>query len=193
MEGKEYDIFSELEHELGRDLSQWRRHIVASFEKCCQAAIEMERAKSDPLNLDDPVVYATIKHRTISFLIADWIEDKESPRPRDLISVTGSSYWYTLDETTGNMSPFRLPIGYKMEGPLIRWDVAPYIDEAGLDLDAHLNDELTYRHTRSFGVHLILEHPIITSDAGTLLQVDTDRAYVPIHYARTGLKLYSNE
>ena len=80
-----------------------------------------------------------------------------------------------------------------MEGPLIRWDVAPYLDEAGLDLGAHLNDELTCKHTRSFGVHLILEHPIITSDAGTLLQVDTDQAYVPIHYARSGLKLYSNE
>jgi hypothetical protein len=191
MERNEHDIFSQLEHEMGRDLSQWRRHIVARFEKSCQAAYEIEEAKiDDALNLTDPAVRASIKRHTIDFLIADWIEDKDSPRPGDFISVTGESYWHTMDTASGEMTPFRLPIGYKIEGPLLHWDILPYIDEAGLEARVHKDPELAYRHTHPFGLHLILDDPTITTDTGRLLQIYPDQIYLPIHYARTELKVY---
>jgi hypothetical protein len=190
MEGNEYDIFSELEREIGRDLSQWRRSIVASFEKCCLAAYEIEEAKTDPLNLTDPVVRESIKRHTIDFLIADWIDDKDSPHPGDFISVTGETYWHIRDEDSGEMTTRRLPIGYKIEGSLMHWDVLPYIDEAGLEMHVHHDPELAYRHTHHFGLHLILDHPTIISDAGTILPISPEQVYLPIHYSRTTLKSF---
>lgn len=190
MEGNEYDIFFELEREIGRDLSQWRRSIVASFEKCCLAAYQIEEAKAEPLDLTDPAVRESIKKHIIDFLINDWIESKESPHPGDFISVTGGSYWHTLDNETGEMATFRLPIGYKIEGPLRHWDIKPYVDEAGLEVSAHRNPELALRHTHPFGLHLILDHPTIINDAGTILPISPKQAYLPIHYSRTTLKSF---
>lgn len=192
MEGNEYDIFSELEHEIGRDLSQWRCSIIASFEKCCLAAYEIEEAKGDPLDLTDPVVRESIKRHTIDFLIAEWIANKDSPHPGDFISVTGGSYWHVRDEDSGEMTVRRLPIGYKIGGSLMHWDVLPYIDEAGLEGNVHHDPELAYRHTHHFGLHLILDHPTITSDAGNLLPIHREQIYLPIHYARTELRCYTN-
>ena len=192
MEGNEYDIFSQLEREMGRDLTQWRRHIVARFEKCCLAAYEIEEAKSDPLDLTDPVVYESIKRHTIDFLIADWIEDKESPHPGDFISVTGESYWHLRDENNGEMTTRRLPIGYKIEGSLMHWDVLPYIDQVGLQLQAHRNPELAYQHTHHFGLHLILDNPTITTDTGRLLEIHPEQIYLPIHYEQATLKSYTD-
>lgn len=188
----EFDIFSRLEHEMGRDLTRWRRDIVASFERCCLAAMKMEEAKSDPLDLTDPAVRESIKRRTIDFLITEWLDHKDSPHPGDIISVTGESYWHTLDSSNGEMTTFRLPIDYKIEGPLMHWDILPYIDEAGLEGNVHRNSELTYRYTHDFGLHLILDHPTITNDVGTLLQIYPEQVYLPIHYERAQLKLYSD-
>jgi hypothetical protein len=192
MEPNEYDIFSQLEHEMGRDLTQWRRDIIARFETCCLAAFEIEEAKADPLDLTDPVVRESIKKHTIDFLIAEWIDHKDSPRPGDLISVTGESYWHTLDGSSGEMTTFRLPIDYKIEGPLLHWDILPYIDEHGLEARVHSNAELAYRHTHPFGLHLILDNPTITNDVGTLLPIHPEQVYLPIHYERAELKVYSD-
>ena len=192
MEGNEYDIFSELEHEMGRDLSQWRRDIVSSFEKCCRIAHDIEESRAgDAFDTTDPTIYGAIKRHTIDFHIADWLDRKESPHPGDIIAVTGESYWYTLDEANNTMTPFRLPIGYKIEGPLVHWDIQPYIDEAGLALGAYLDEKLASQHTHPFGLHLILDHPTFTSDAGSLLEIDADQVYVPMHYERADLKLFS--
>lgn len=190
MEGNEYDIFFELEREIGRDLSQWRRSIVTSFEKCCLAAYQIEESKAGPLNLTDPAVRESIKKHIIDFLINDWIDSKESPHPGDFISATGGSYWHTSDNETGEMTIFRLPIGYKIEGPLRHWDIKPYIDEAGLEVGAHRNPELASKHTHPFGLHLILDHPTIISDAGTILPISPEQVYLPIHYSRTTLKSF---
>jgi hypothetical protein len=192
MEGNEYDIFSELEHEMGRDLTQWRRHIIACFERCCLAAFEIEEVKADPLDLTDPMVRESIKRHTIDFLISDWIDAKDSPRPGDFISVTGESYWHTIDDANREMTTFRLPMGYKIEGPLLHWDIFPYIDEAGLEEHVHRDSELAYRYTHPFGLHLILDHPTITNDVGTLLPIHPERVYLPIHYERAQLKVYSD-
>lgn len=194
MESNEYDIFSELEHEIGRDLTQWRRHIVARFEKCCLAALEMEEAKiNDAFDLTDPAVSEPIKNHIIDFLIAEWLDAKDSPRPGDFISVTGESYWYAPEEKGGEMRPFRLPIGYKIEGALQHWDVLPYIDEAGLETRVHRTPDLTYRHTHPFGLHLILDHPTITTDAGSLLPNRLEQIYLPIHYRRATLRTHSDD
>ena len=194
MKENEYDIFSQLEHEMGRDLSQWRRHIVASFEKCCLAALEIEEAKAgDALDLTDPATRESIKRHTIDFLIADWIDTKDSPHPGDFISATGESYWHTMDSSNGEMTTFRLPIGYKIQGPLQHWDILPYIDEAGLEARVHKNPEQASQHTHPFGLHLILDDPTITTDAGRLLQIYPEQIYLPIHYARTELKVYAAE
>lgn len=190
MEGNEYDIFFELEREIGRDLSQWRRSIIASFEKCCLAAYQIEESRGEPLDLTDPAVRESIKKHIIDFLINDWIESKESPHPGDFISATGGSYWHTSDNETGEMTIFRLPIGYKIEGPLRHWDIKPYIDESGLEVGAHRNPELASRHTHPFGLHLILDHPTIISDAGTILPISPEQVYLPIHYSRTTLKSF---
>lgn len=192
MEGNEYDIFSELEREIGRDLSQWRRSIIASFEKCCLASYKIEEAKAEPLDLTDPAVRESIKSHTIDFLIAKWIDSKESPHPGDFISVTGESYWHTLDSDNGEMTTFRLPIGYKIQGSLLHPDVLPYIDEAGLAVGAHRDPELALRHTHPFGLHLVLSNPTITNEEGNLLPIYPEHVYLPIHYARAELRLYKN-
>lgn len=192
MKGNEFDIFSELEHEIGRDLTQWRRRIVASFEKCCRAAMEIEEARVDPVDISDAAVYDSIKRHTIDFLIADWIEDKDSPHPTDVISVSGESLWYAEDDTTEGMKPFRLPAGYKIEGSLQHFDVMPYIDQAGLEARVHRDPELAYRHTHPFGLHLILNHPTITNDVGTVLPIRPEYIYLPIHYEQAKLRAYSD-
>jgi hypothetical protein len=192
MKENEYDIFSQLEHEMGRDLTQWRRHIVASFERCCLAAFETEEAKTDDaLDLTDPSVRESVKWHTVELLIAEWINIKDSPHPGDFISATGESYWHTMDTSSGELTTFRLPIGYKIEGSLQHWDILPYIDEAGLEERVHRDPELAYQHTHPFGLHLILDDPTITTDAGRLLPIHPDKIYLPIHYARTELKIYS--
>ncbi|MNH50331.1 hypothetical protein D3C73_19450 [compost metagenome] len=192
MEGNEYDIFSELEHEIGRDLSQWRRDIIASFERSCLAAYEIEEAKTDPLNLTDPAVRESVRKQIIDFLIAEWIDAKESPRPGDFISVAGESYWHTLDSSNGDLETFRLPIGYKIQGSLLHWDVLPYIDEAGLEAHAHRDPELVYKHTHPFGLHLILADPTITNEHGNLMPIYPEQVYLPMHYERATLRLYTN-
>lgn len=193
MEQNERDIFSRLEHEIGRDLSQWRRDIVASFEKCCLIAFEIEESKppGSPLDINDPTVYQAIRNRVINLLAGVWIDDKNSPRPGDPIAVTGESYWLTLDSEAGEMTNFRLPIGYKIEGPLLHWDIKPYIDEAGLQERVHRNLELAYKHTHPFGLHLILDHPTICDEQGDILPIQPDQVYLPLHYARAQLKLYA--
>lgn len=190
MEGNEYDIFSELEHEMGRDLTQWRRRIVASFEKSCLAAMEIEEANADAVDTSNPAVYQSIKNHTISFLTPDWIEDKDSPRPGDHIEATGESYCYANYTSDGKTMPFRLPIGYRLHGTLRYLDVSPYINEAGLELRVHTDPELAYRYTHPFGLHLVLALPTITTDAGRLLPRRPEQIYLPLHYARTGLKVY---
>lgn len=192
MEENEYDIFSQLEHEIGRDLSQWRRGIIASFEKCCLAACKIEETKAGSLDLGDPSVRESIKRHTIDFLINDWIDSKESPHSGDFISVTGGSYWHTLDSSNGEMETFRLPIGYKIQGPLLHWDILPYIDEAGLGAGAHRDPALTYKHTHPFGLHLVLDNPTITNEEGNLMPIYPEYIYLPIHYARAELRLYKN-
>lgn len=187
----EFDIFSRLEHEMGCDLTRWRRDIVGSFEKCCLAAMKMEEAKAESLDLTNAVVRESIKTHTINFLIAAWLDHEDSPHPGDFISVTGESYWHTLDSSNGEMTTFRLPMEYKIEGPLLHWDILPYIDEAGLEEHVHRNAELAYRYTHPFGLHLILDHPTITNDVGTILPVSPEQVYLPIHYERTQLKRYS--
>ena len=191
MRGNEYDIFSELEREMGRDLTQWRHDIIAVFEQCCLAALEIEEARSDPLDLTDPAVREAVKRHTTDFLVAGWLDLKDSPRPGDIIAATGETYWHTLDTGDGEMTTFRLPIGYKIEGPLMRWDILPYIDEAGLEARVHRNLELIGRHTHPFGLHLILDHPTITDERGGLLPIHAEQIYVPIHYERTALKAYT--
>ena len=57
MEGNEFDIFSRLEHEIGRDLSSWRRDILGKYEVCYRVALEIEESKiNEPLNTTDPTV-----------------------------------------------------------------------------------------------------------------------------------------
>ena len=192
MEGNEYDIFSQLEREIGRDLSQWRRKIIATFEEYCLAAYKIEESKAEPLDLTNPAARESIKRHIIDFLIAEWIDSKDSPHPGDFISVTGESYWHTLDSSNGGMETFRLPIGYKIQGPLLHWDVLPYIDEAGLAAGAHRDPELTYRHTHPFGLHLVLDNPTITNEEGNLMPIYPEHIYLPIHYARAELRRYAN-
>lgn len=176
---------------MGRDLTRWRREIIASFEKCCLAAMKTEEAKTGSLDLTDPIVRESIKKHTIDFLIAEWLDHKDSPHPGDFISVAGETYWHTLDSDENEMTTFRLPIGYKIEGPLLHWDILPYIDEAGLEENIHRSSELAYRYTHPFGLHLILDHPTITNDVGTLLPIYPEQIYLPLHYERASLKCYT--
>ena len=189
----EYDIFSRLDREIGHDLATWRHDILARFEACCRAAFEIEEAKTnEPLNLTDPTVYQAIKSHVIDFLITDWIDHEASPRPGDLISATGKSYWYTQDGNDGVLTALRLPAGHKVQGTLTHWDILPYIDEEGLEADAHKHPELIYKFFRPFGVHFILDNPTLTNEAGTLLPIHPERVYLPIHYEQSELRVYGS-
>lgn len=191
MERNEQDIFFDLEHEMGRDLTQWRRDITASFERCCRIAIEMEELRADDaLEPADTATQESIKRHTIDFLIADWIDHKDSPHPRDFISVTGETYWYADDEETGEPVPYRLPMGHKLEGTLMRFEIRPYITEAGLEKRVHRNASKVYQYTHPYGLHLILEHATVVNDAGNVLPIYPDTVYLPIHYERAALRVY---
>lgn len=194
MEGNEYDIFSHLEQEMGRDLSEWRSRIVTRFEQCRRAALEIEIAKAGAaLDLNNSTVIDRVKNRILEFIIAEWIDEKESPGPGDLIAVTGESYWRMHDEESEQLVIRRLPIGHKIEGALLHLDILPYIDEAGLVVLAHSDPELEAQHTHHFGLHLVLHDPTIVNEVGTLLPIHPEQVYVPIHYERAKLRAYASE
>lgn len=191
MNSSERDIFSRLEHEMSRDLTQWRRDITASFESYCQIAIEMEEVRAgDAPNIGDTTVVNTIKRHTIDFLIADWTEHPDSPHRGDYVSATGESYWYAFDEENDRLRPYRLPMGYKIEGPFVDWRIEPYITEAGLEKRVRRNTKEEHQYTHPFGLHLILQHPAVISDAGIVLPIHPERIYLPLHYERTTLRVY---
>lgn len=191
MEPHEHDIFSRLEREISHDLSQWRRSIVASFETCCLTAYDIEESKSnEPLNLTDPSIRQAIRSRTIDFLMTDWMEFDDTPRKGDFVSLSGESFWHTLDDTNGDLKVFKLPANHKIHGNMMSWDILPYLDEAGLDEDAHKHPDLTSRYVRPFGIHLVLDSPTITDQQGVPAFIAPDRIYLPIHYERANLKLY---
>lgn len=178
---------------MGRDLSFWRRDIISRFEVCCRVAFEIEEAKTDePLDLTDPTVAQAIRRHVIDFLLADWMSLDDSPNESDFISATGESFWHTLDDTNGDLKTFKLETGHKIEGTLAHWNILPYIDEAGLDDDAHRHPELITKHLRHFGLHLVLDHPLLTDEQGAPVPIIPERIYLPIHYERAQLKRYSH-
>lgn len=192
MKEDEHDIFSQLDHEIGRDLSDWRRDIIASFEKCCLVAYDIEEAKTDePLNLTDPTVRQAIRSHVIDFLAADWVDSEASPHQGDFISVTGESYWHTQGSENDVPTLRKLPSGYKLQGVMAYWDIQPYIDQEGLEVDAHTSPQLIFQHLRPFGIQLVLDNPSVMNGAGVLLPVHHERAYIPLHYEQARLKVYS--
>lgn len=121
MEGSESDIFSRLEREMSRDLSQWRHNILGRFDICCRIAFETEEAKTDePLNLIDPVVSQAIKSHLTDYLIAEWNSIDTAPKPNDYLSVTGESFWHTYDSSDEGLMIYKLPKGHKIQGTLTR-------------------------------------------------------------------------
>lgn len=194
MKEDEYDIFSKLDNEIGRDLSGWRSDIIACFEKCCTVAYDIEEVRTGaPLNLTDPSVRQAVRSHIIDFLTADWTDLEASPHPGDFISVTGESYWHTQGSDNDVPVLHKLPAGHKLQGTVAHWDIRPYVDQEGLELDVHTNPELISGHIGLFGVHLILDNPTLTDDAGALLPVRYSQAYVPIHYKQAKLKTYPIE
>jgi hypothetical protein len=191
MKEDKYDIFSQLDREIGRDLSGWRRDIIANFEKCLLAAYEIEEGKTDePLNLTDPTVRQAIRSHAIDLFKDDWMESEASPQKGDFISVTGESYWHTQGNENDVPTLRKLPAEYKLQGAVAYWDIQPYVDQEGLELDAHTNPQLIFRYLRPFGVQLVIDHPTLTNEAGTSLPVHHERAYLPIHYEQTELRTY---
>jgi hypothetical protein len=193
MEGSEYDIFSRLEREMSRDLSQWRHDILSRFDVYCRIAFEAEEAKTDePLNLIDPAVSQAIKSHLTDYLVAEWNSIDAAPKPNDFLSITGESFWHTYDSSDEGLMTYKLPKGHKIQGTLTRWDILPYIDEAGLELGAHRKLELIHKYFRPFGIHLMLDNPTITDEHGDLMSIYPERVYLPIPYERAKLELFGN-
>lgn len=192
MEGNEFDIFSRLEHEIGRDLSIWRHAILERYEVCYRVALEIEESKTnEPLDLNDPTASQAIRSRILDFLVSEWSDLEASPQPGDFISVTGESFWHAFDDD-GELMTFKLLAGHKVQGTLAFWDILPYIDEAGLGFDAHRSPELIAKYLRPFGVHLVLDSPTITDEHGAPIPISPERVYLPIHYEQAELSLYKN-
>ena len=192
MDSSEHELFSRLEHELGRDLSAWRRDIVHRFESCFVAAYDIEAStRGGVLDVNDLTVRQAIRSRLIDLLAADWLRLADSPSHGDFISVTGETFWHTpsLDD-----APLvsKLPAGHKIQGEMAHWDIAPYVDEAGLEGDTYRQPEHIFSHLRLFGVHLVLDHPTFTNELGIPLPLKSDRITVPIHYERARLIRYPN-
>ena len=191
MEHNGYDIFAELDHEMGRDLSQWRREAVASFEGCFSVACDIEQSRSRTrLDFNNPAVREMLKNRTINLLLAELRDMDGSPKPGDLISVTGETYWHIQEEGDDGPRIRKLPAGHKIQGDLMHYDIGPYIDEQGLDIDVHLYPERLTTQLKMFGLQLVLTDLSHHDEFGEELRMTAKQIYLPIHYQRAELRLY---
>lgn len=191
MTASEHDMFSRYEREIGRDLSAWRHDIIGRFERHCVEVLDAEEARLGELDLDDPTVVGHIRSQVSEYIGARWDDIEGAPHEGDILSVTGECFWYALNTDRGALDVHMLAAGYTLQGKLAGRSVLPYVNQFGLVAGAERNRRIMQRYLNPFGLHLVLDAPTFRNHYGAQLAVSPERVFLPIHYDKAVLKLYT--